>query len=373
MKGCGWMAMRPKMLLLLAGMLLPLAVAAGVMMDWGGKGTRHSRLGQHPFAGWPVERASVILLTRADGVTTLKREDPIWIVEERYGYPADFARIRDLVQRISDCRLGSTFQVFPDTLDRLHLHDPAAPNVPAGQKGLRVIFQDAQDRPLLDVLLGRPRAGMAGGHYVMPSGSSVGYLVDRDFRSFGGRPWDWIERELLDVQPEDIERVVCEEPATGQVLYTLRRPEPHLDPVWMDALPGYRVREGRVEAVFRALIRLGAEDVAGPVDDARMSLWEEPLPFLVYHLYDGTVYTLSPGPRLPDGDEHFALRIKVAYSAPSEDGFRSDASNKEAVDTEKAALAAERHARLAPWVYAIAAWRHGSLVLDPAEFVAAGD
>ncbi|MBR9980039.1 MAG: DUF4340 domain-containing protein, partial [Desulfatitalea sp.] len=244
--------MKPKTLLILLIILLPLAVATYIVVGFDTTTSRHSRLGQHPFAGWQVERIAAIRVTHATGAVTLEKQGDIWTVADRYGYPADFSKISDLVQKISDSSVGSAFELFSDTLDRLQLHDPAAPDIPAAHKARRVVFQDGRGEPLLDILLGRAREGTMGGHYVLPVGSSVGYLVDRDFQPFGGRVADWIQKDLLDVRPEAIRRVVCEDPRSGRTLYVLERPAPDRDPVWTDAVPGDDIHAARIDAVFRA-------------------------------------------------------------------------------------------------------------------------
>jgi hypothetical protein len=222
----------------------------------------------------------------------------------------------------------------------------------------------------LDVLLGRAREGSAaGGHYMLPAGSDQGYLVDRDFRLFSGQALDWMEKRLLDVRPEDIERVVCEDPRSGRVLYTLARPEPGHEPVWTAAREQDRVQEHRIDAVFRALINLSMDDVAGPAGEASGPLTDVPGPRLLYHLYDGTTYAIYPGLPVPGKKDQFSLRIQVAYVPP--DGMNLLPDDTYPADPAVlAGRAADQNARLAPWVYAVQAWRHGNFIVNPDGFAA---
>jgi hypothetical protein len=92
-------------------------------------------------------------------------------------------------------------------------------------------------------------------------------------------------------------------------------------------------------------------------------------PQLLYHLYDGTIYAVHPGPPLSGSDDRFSLRVRAAYIAPR--GINpqpADASLEDPVEGAK--RAADLNARLAAWVYAVQGWRYGNFIVDPAEFAA---
>jgi hypothetical protein len=364
--------MKAKTFLILLSILFVLAGVTYVMVDFDPSVPAHSPMGQQLFADLPANSIAAIELIHVDGSVNLSKQNDIWVVEERSGFPADFEKISDLVRRVIEMRIGSSFEILPDMLGPLQLHDPREVLVPEAHKGMRIIFKDAAHQPLLDIIVGKARETTAGsGNYVLPQQSRLGYLVDGNLRRFSRQSPDWIQNKLLDVDPEDIERVVCEDPDSGEVLYTLQRPGPGQDPIWIGGDPEGVQRTFRVDTVFRALANLSVDDVVAPAGIAD-TLYFENRPRLAYHLYDGTVYHIYPGDPLPDADDRFYFRLQVVTQPASEttrlDSVDASRPHETAVSEEPAP---GLNKMMASWVYVIPAWKHGSFVLDPELFMEA--
>jgi hypothetical protein len=362
--------MKAKTFLILLSTLFVLAGVTYVMVDFDPSVPAHSPMGQKLFADFPANRIAAIELIHVTGSLNLRRQNDIWVVVERFGFPADFEKITDLVRRVTQMRIGSSFEILPDMLGPLQLHDPREVLVPETYKGMRIVFKDADHQPLLDIIVGKARETTAGsGNYVLPQQSRLGYLVDENLRRFGRQSPDWIQSKLLDVDPEAIERVVCEDPESGGVLYTLQRPAPGQDPIWIGGDPEGGQRTFRVDTVYRALANLSVDDVAAPAGIADTPLFEN-RPRLAYHLYDGTVYYIYPGDPVPDTDDQFYFRIQVA-AQPVADKIRLD--SVDASRPDETAVSEEPvpglNKMMASWVYVIPAWKHGSFVLDPELFL----
>lgn len=361
--------MKSKPLLMLVIILAGLVAVAYLVVDVNLAAPQRSTMGLPLFSDLPVNRVAAIGLTDADGSVTLKKDGSAWVVSERFGFPADFDKISDLVRKTAAMQIGHGFEIFPDTLSRLQLHDPAAAEVPRSERGQRVIFRDDREQALLDIILGKSRqAAMGGGgHFVLPTGSQAGYLVAGNFERVGRRPSDWIKNTLLDIKPEAIWRVVCEDPESGRIHYTLERPQPGQDPLWSGAQPGAVLRPFRFDSVYRALINLGVEDVAGPAGNPPFPGFES-RPRLVYTLYDGSIYSIYPGGPLPGEGDRFYFRVQTAYDPPAERvRSQTDGSGQETA-AHRQEQAAQWNATIGSWIYVIAGWKHSSFVVDPAEF-----
>ncbi len=362
--------MKAKTFLILMSILGVLAVVTYVTVDFNPSGPAHSPMGQKLFADLPANDIAAIELMHVDGAVNLKKENDLWVVVERAGFPADFEKISELVRRVVEMRIGSSFEILPDMLGPLQLHDPADERVAATDRGMRFIFRDAHQQPLLDIIVGKARETTAGsGNYILPRQSRVGYLVDGNLRRFGRQSPDWIQNKLLDVHPEEIERVVCEDPGSGEVLYTLQRPQPDQDAIWIDGDPDESAhRTFRIETVYRALSNLSVDDVVAPAGIADPPAWEN-RHRLAYHLYDGTIYYIYPGDPLPGADDLFYLRLQVAHTDAVQlnkvDASRPD----ETLTLEERTPGLNK--MLEPWVYVIPAWKHSSFVLDPELFLEA--
>lgn len=372
--------MRPKTFIILLVVLVILG--AGIWMTGTRKTTSpDSRMGEKLFTDLDTTRIQAIHIQGRTQTVNLEKKD-IWEVASRYGYPADFDKITDTVRRLTAARIGSSFEATPDTRRNLGLFDPDDASM-AEAAGLRIVFDDAAGQTLLDVLVGRAREAAAGtgGHYLLPGGSVTGYMVDQNFLFVGRSPVDWLNKHLLDVPAEDIEKVVCTDTRTGQTYYTLARPEPYADPVWMEAAPGDILRTARFDAAFRALIALSLDDVtpATPGGFETAPLHQSTAfanhPFLTYHLYDGTHYRIYPGAASPDNPDLYYLKIEASWQAPAEDGLTGrDLTDAEADVWAEEASALQQQAdeltmRLAPWVFMIPTWKYNNFITDTAEFI----
>ena len=77
-------------------------VAAAVLMSKKQAAPSPASIGKPVLAGLPVNDIRKIVISSDQGTSTVVRIDDTWCVANDYNYPADFARVRDLLLKLSD-------------------------------------------------------------------------------------------------------------------------------------------------------------------------------------------------------------------------------------------------------------------------------
>jgi len=299
-------------------------------------------------------------------------------VETVFGYPADFDKISDLVDKIRDLRVGRTFAADEAARERLALLEPqAAGELNKGQTGTRVVLlSGAGDPPVADLLVGRTRQDENGpaGSYLMligSAGSDSVYLVDQSFRFLDADGSAWLSKGLVDVKPGEVQQVSCYDMRGGDLVYRLLRPAKGKEP----ALEGLAENEigdpAKIERVLGALSGMTIDGVAGGRGVVDFSGLETPRRF-EYRLFDGSVYIVETGRRgNGDGDEHY-LMISADYHPPPQsadghgpaaEGAAPESGTPSAPSDPKEKLQ-HLNARIQPWTYTISTWKYEGLVYD---------
>ena len=165
-----------------------------------------------------------VALTTPEGTITLVRETgDRWSALERYGYPVDRRRVRDLVVALADMRLIERKTAQPERYERLQVEPPDAENAHS-----RVVRLEAADGTVLaEAIVGKQRHRLTG---TEPSGT---YLRRPDeaqsWLASGGVQFDqavarWLEAEIVDLDAEAIRRIEIER--AGEPGYVAARDQP---------------------------------------------------------------------------------------------------------------------------------------------------
>ncbi len=424
--------MKSKTFLILIVVLCVLGLASYLTLNREKPASEKSLMGEKLFENLPLDAVAAVKITSADGgevkTVELKKGDSGWGVAERFGYPADFKSISDLVEKFTESKIGRTFEGDPATMARLQLNLPDSQDAEADSKGQRIQLLGADNKPLVDTIVGKQRESSAGqgGQYLKKAGGDTVYLVDQSFRFIDKKPSQWIKTDLIDIKGKEVASVACVSPEDGSAVYETARPEKDKDPELKDPLADRTLKKRSVNSLFDVLSSLKIKDVAGAsgeVPDEKTGFNE--IPHLEYVLYDGTVYRLYPGKKVEGGDEEgYYLKVEVDYRNPekkveaSEEAADSpeaeavetaevaetdtvappeveilddgkpeaapeggDAESPEPEPTEKEAdaepeinpeelayEAGQLNEKLSKWTFVVTEWEHKTMVVDPEEF-----
>ncbi len=375
--------MKSKTFIVLLAVCCVLGGAVYLIMNSEDSANKQGMMGGKLLPDLSLEDISGITIKDHENSVVLRKGEKVWSVENRFSYPADFSKISEIVKKLRDAKIGRTFKAEDKILSRLTLHGPGKQEKPEDQRGAEIILEDKEKKVLADIIIGKAREASAGagGQYVMLAGNADVCLTDKNFRFLDKEPAQWLDKELMNVKPDDIEKVVCIDPETKEAIYSLRRPEKGKSPEFSDLPEGKKIKKSKVDDVFRMLSSFQIENVADPAKKAEETGLDKALCF-EYHLFDGTVYKAYPGNALADDNDKFYFKVDVSYAAPEiKEEIKPEAEGdkeKEADDGAKAKKAEEEKAKqaellveskklnekISPWTYVISKWKRDNFIAD---------
>ncbi len=383
--------MKPKTVISLLAVVLILAAASYFLLNTNSPKKQDDQMGSEFFKDLPVNDIAAVTIHTSQDKVELKRGPEVWVVKNRHEYPADFVKISDFIKKIKRLKIGRVFEANDDVLNRQKLHSPQDQKASEDQKGTRISLFDEKAKPIADFILGNSREGAngGGGQYMRYSDKNTVYLVSDNFSFLEQKPEEWLEREVINVDGKEIEKVTCYGKKSDEVLYQLARKEHKKSPELISPPKNETVDKNKIDQVFDALGPLNIEDINGPPRKAA-----EPLPnasaSLVYQLYDGRMITVHPSTKQGDTPENseYYLTLKVDYAKPKstqETEPPPDKDEKEAEDADKKSgesdgkddsdtksksaeeVAKEAKAlndKLRAWTFKIAKWQYDSFILS---------
>ncbi len=121
-----------------------------------------------------------------------------WRVKELQDYPADVAKVRNILFRLSKSTLREPKTDDPARLGELDLSDKMA-------EVLRLIGKDKDAKPLADLLIGKYSQNLKG-TYIRRAGEAQAWLVSEDI-SIESDPLNWADAGVLDISRARVRRV----------------------------------------------------------------------------------------------------------------------------------------------------------------------
>ncbi len=319
------------------------------------------------FENLPANEITSIIIDRPDDSVTMVKEQDEWVVKNRFGYPADFSKITDLIRKLKQTKAGRKFPESASVKKRLSLISPEDKDAAKEDKATRILMKNQSETVVADILLGSTRKkdekGIPDSQYVMLAGGTDIYLVDRIFSSFETAAPSWLDKSPVKVVAEDIQRIACMGP-DGNMRYTFERPEKGKALALVSPPTSGKIKPSAVNRLAGALKGLEIEDVADPSSPPE-SLSAGISPRIDYTLFNGITYHVFPGITCSPGIPCY-LRLQVAYSVPAEpketDTLKTVPEKKESAPDENQGQwvmkAKELNAHLSPWVFIVPQWQH---------------
>ncbi|MBV9390804.1 MAG: DUF4340 domain-containing protein, partial [Verrucomicrobia bacterium] len=87
-------------------------------------GWENQQKGRTIFGDLPVSEVTQVLIRSSTASLTLEKKDQSWTVAERYNYPADSEKIRDLIRNLWELKPVRDLQIGASQLGRLNLKSP---------------------------------------------------------------------------------------------------------------------------------------------------------------------------------------------------------------------------------------------------------
>lgn len=365
--------MRARTFFILVGILALLALAGWGLLNRGEREISSTQMGGYLMKDLQVNEIVSIVVSGPKGRLTLKRAEGAWVVPERWGYPADFSRITDLLRKLKETKVGRKFQASEDVIARLSLADPEDQKASEKERGIRLELMDSKGEKRADLILGKerdadPATGQTGGRYVLRKGvSSDVYLVDWAISGPSEEPSSWLNRELLSVAGDDVESIVCLAEDGRTVRYAFARPEKGKAFELKSPKSSVKINASELDRLSGTLANFRLSDVASRYEAGKPIEGFDESVRIEYHLYDGNVYRIYPGGQCKDAMCRFRL----------EAGFRGvealsekEKKDEKAKSPEEIAKDADKlNERLSAWVYVIPGWQHAVFSTELSAFL----
>lgn len=199
--------MRKSSLFALFGITIVAVVVAVVISLGGGNNSAENdpRINQPVMADLAQRLGDVARMTviRGDGKTTLARRDGVWVVEEKYNYPADAGKVKTTLFGLAALRYAEPKTAKPDLYPRLDVENPGKKDSDAQL----VTLSDANGQLMSEMIFGKRRYDIFGGGndgiYVRKPGEAQSWLANGTLTLPTGT-LDWVDRTITMVSEDTI-------------------------------------------------------------------------------------------------------------------------------------------------------------------------
>ena len=387
--------MKPKNLIILVIILAVLAGLSFLVKNKQPTKSSKKEIGGEFITNLPVNDIASITIHSEEEKLTLGKKDDKWVVKTRYDYPADFKKIKEFVLKLKESKIGRSFKASDATISRLGMKKPDDEKAKEDEKGMIVTLSDKDNKQIAQFTIGNTRdtdTG-SGGQYIYNEEDSLIYLLDKVLKYTEKESSGWLEKELLDVKAEDIEKVECvnEEDVT---VYTVKRPEKGKKPELLTPVPeGRKLKSSELDSLFRSISSLRIEDVLDPAEKVKDN---SKLTKVTFSKFDGTSYTFYPHKVFKDDEDKHCVRLEVSFVEPpkpevekadaeaeqltpdktvpvkeDEEAKKEEDKEKEPEKTpeELAYEAQNLNKKLNGWTYILSKWKFENFVTEMDEFL----
>jgi hypothetical protein len=216
--------MRARSLILLASATAALVAVAIVVLASGDRGVSRAAPGQSAFPALAARLGDVASVTVSrDGTTmTLIRDGDNWLVAEKGNYPANAAKISQIVRAMADLTLVEPKTQNPDLYPRLEVEDPG------NGKSTLVAVKDKSGGDLAQAIVGKRRYDRLGagndGVYLRKPGEAQSWLA-RGTLDPSGDAASWLDRQIIDISEKKIAKVTLTQADGSKLVISRSAPE----------------------------------------------------------------------------------------------------------------------------------------------------
>jgi hypothetical protein len=216
--------MHARSLILLASATAALVAIAIVVLASGDRGVSRAAPGQSAFPALAAGLGDVASVTVSrDGTPmTLIRDGDNWLVAEKGNYPANAAKISQIVRAMADLTLVEPKTQNPDLYPRLEVEDPG------NGKSTVVAVKDKSGRDLAQAIVGKRRYDRLGagndGVYLRKPGEAQSWLA-RGTLDPSGDGASWLDRQIIDISEKKIAKVTLTQADGSKLVISRSAPE----------------------------------------------------------------------------------------------------------------------------------------------------
>jgi len=217
-----------------------------------------SALGQLLLKDLKAADIARIRIVEPKSTLTLSRKEDGWVIDERDGFPADFAKVREFVVKAVSLKIAQSEPVGEKDRARLNLDSSAT----------QLEFAGADGKPLAKLLIGRklfrsepenPEKALGDGRFVMsPADDKTVYLISDPLLQATAKSGQWIDKRAFQI--EKVKTLEVRYP--GGDGWRLERAAENASWKLADQKPREKIDSSRANAATYSLSLLDLADVA---------------------------------------------------------------------------------------------------------------
>jgi hypothetical protein len=291
-------------------------------------------LGQTLLKNFAASDVVAISIREPGATLTLERRGEEWVIKERAGFPADLDKVRGLVLKALELKVGQSEPIGEQDRARLKLDDSAT----------RLEFRGAEGKVLARLTIGakffrreteNPARATADGRYVMlPDEPKVVYVVADPLALASVKSTDWIHRGGFAAEKVKSMQVTL----AGGERWKIERPGDSANWKLTPMNAGEKLDVIRANSASYSLNNVDLADVAAPDIKAADAGLDRPAATIVAATFDGLTYTVKLGNLVGD-NAYVAVSIAGAGSATGPDAEERGKKLVERLPRERALAA----------------------------------
>ncbi len=311
-----------------------------------------------------VDRLKSIVIHQAGETVSLDWDGKMWRYRERTNYPADGEKVTAMVVRLARMTKVEPKTSRPDRYDRLDLGDPSAKDSKASQ----VTLIDQTGKEIANLIVGKRKYTLGsreGGTYVRMPGDPQTWLAQGDV-SVGGKPGDWLKREIVDIKEGAIKSITVTHPNGEKVI--VAKGDPMEKSYTVENLP----KGAQVSSPFaaddygRVLANLSVDDVA-PV--ASKPFAKDKTISAVIEGFTGFQVLMD----IYESDGETWIKVKGVVPPPRPEPKAPEGVHVTDLRTDWAKVMTDMNARTEGWAFQVQAFTVGALTRHMSDLLKKAD
>jgi hypothetical protein len=313
------------------------------------------------FQNLPVNDISQIQIRSGSASVTLEKKEDEWRVAERDDYPADFAKIRDLIKTLWELKAGQEMQVGPSQLGRLKVTAPGQ----SPESGIEIDLKGAKESQIASLIIGKSAdqsnaaavAATTGRFVYNPAVKDRVYLVSESFSSVDPvSVGSWLDKTFI--APGELKEV-DQAAWSNNPGWKVTRKDAKGDWQLEDPQSGESLDKSFSQSL--SSFALSFVDVRPPTVSPDETGLRDPFKISI-KTFDGFTYDFLLGKDGPDKTRYLRLNVSADLPSvrPADPDEKADDKKKkdQEFDQKNAGLKErlEKEKRLEKWVYLVPDW-----------------
>ena len=170
-----------------------------------------------------INDITTIEVTQGDSKSVITLQSDVWQVDTRFGYPADFSKVKQAVLGVSGLEIIEPKTKNPEKYEKLGVESPSADS-----DNQLATFIDKDGKTLATVIIGESKLANAPGAkaklYVRKMDDEQSWLVEGQVRLPSGDS-DWLNTEIMDIDQKRMAKVAIAHPDKSVLTVFKAQPE----------------------------------------------------------------------------------------------------------------------------------------------------